>query len=275
MDEEKRQDEQLALSSILEHFSIIDTLRYKVLVPYDINSNMNDADDDDVPYIHVDIRLAETYPSQSQPFVSWHPQFSWIDAKQVQKELKQCFENASGEVMLFEWIDWFTRYVCEEYQKFQETQETQNERRQTNVNANDKKPEVDWEKLFPIDAIKVSSCPIVDRKSIFKAYLTRVSTSTEALQFHGYVKQDNATATHAIMAYRIIGRNMEQDYDDDGEAQAGHRLLALLERAKCENVVVVVCRWFGGIKLGADRFRLINRCAKELLLREQYIKSGS
>ncbi len=62
-----------------------------------------------------------------------------------------------------------------------------------------------------------------------------------------------ANATHNIMAYRIVlqaGRQQVQDYDDDGEAAAGGRLLHLLQAADVRNVVVVVSRWFGGVLLG-------------------------
>ena len=29
-----------------------------------------------------------------------------------------------------------------------------------------------------------------------------------------------------------------------------------------ENIIVVVTRWFGGVKLGPERFKLINRAAR-------------
>jgi len=53
-------------------------------------------------------------------------------------------------------------------------------------------------------------------------------------------------ATHNIMAYRIAvperpGR-FYHDYDDDGEAAGGGRLLHLLQVANVTNAVVVVSR---------------------------------
>ncbi|KAF3920168.1 hypothetical protein AA313_de0204295 [Arthrobotrys entomopaga] len=75
-------------------------------------------------------------------------------------------------------------------------------------------------------------------------------------------------ATHNITAYRI--RTAEgliyQDNDDDGETAAGSRLGHLLELIDVWNVVVVVSRWYGGIKLGPDRFRIINQVAREALV---------
>lgn len=43
------------------------------------------------------------------------------------------------------------------------------------------------------------------------------------------------------------------------------RLLHLLQILDVKNVLVVVSRWFGGILLGADRFKDINNCARNAL----------
>ena len=32
-----------------------------------------------------------------------------------------------------------------------------------------------------------------------------------------------------------------------------------------QNVMIVVTRWYGGVHLGPDRFRIINECARKLL----------
>lgn len=39
----------------------------------------------------------------------------------------------------------------------------------------------------------------------------------------------------------------------------------LLQILNVKNVVVVVSRWYGGIQLGADRFKDINNCARKAL----------
>ena len=44
---------------------------------------------------------------------------------------------------------------------------------------------------------------------------------------------------------------------DDGEAGAGMVILRMLEREGIEAHIVVVTRWFGGTKLGGDRFRRV------------------
>ena len=42
---------------------------------------------------------------------------------------------------------------------------------------------------------------------------------------------------------------------DDGESGAGMVILRMLERAGLHDHVIVVTRWYGGTKLGGDRFR--------------------
>jgi len=44
---------------------------------------------------------------------------------------------------------------------------------------------------------------------------------------------------------------------DDGEAGAGAVILRKLEGAGLERHLVVVSRWFGGTRLGGDRFRRV------------------
>lgn len=60
-------------------------------------------------------------------------------------------------------------------------------------------------------------------------------------------------------------------HDDGGEAQAGGKLLRLLETLNVDNAVVVVTRWYGGSQLGPDRFRHINEAARDALRETQLL----
>ena len=40
------------------------------------------------------------------------------------------------------------------------------------------------------------------------------------------------------------------------------------------DVLVVVSRWYGGVKLGSDRFRIINNVAREALVEGGWTKSN-
>ncbi|KAF2754740.1 UPF0029-domain-containing protein [Pseudovirgaria hyperparasitica] len=121
------------------------------------------------------------------------------------------------------------------------------------------------------------SDPINEKKSLFLAWVAPVSSTAQA---HAYVShlvstdKKVAKATHNITAWRIEGGNgaVFQDCDDDGETAAGGRLLHLLQIMDVWNVMVVVSRWYGGIKLGPDRFRLINQVARNGLLKAGFVK---
>lgn len=65
-----------------------------------------------------------------------------------------------------------------------------------------------------------------------------------------------------------------QDYDDDGEDAAGGRLLKLLQLMGCWNVLVVVSRWYGGVKLGPARFGVICGVAREALVEGGFFGVG-
>jgi len=88
-----------------------------------------------------------------------------------------------------------------------------------------------------------------------------------------------AGASHNITAWRIQSPNAQtgnattiQDCDDDGESAAGGRLLHLMQLMDVWNVIVVVTRWYGGVKLGPDRFRVINSVAREALVKGGFSK---
>ncbi|MEP2532747.1 YigZ family protein [Shimia sp.] len=52
---------------------------------------------------------------------------------------------------------------------------------------------------------------------------------------------------------------------DDGESGAGLVIVRMLEREGLRNHVVVVTRWYGGTKLGGDRFRRVQDCVRAYL----------
>src|SRR5579859_1051114 len=86
------------------------------------------------------------------------------------------------------------------------------------------------------------------RKSRFLAQAAPVDTPQQAL---AYVQQvSDASATHNCWAYRI---GQDYRFNDDGEpgGTAGRPILQAIEGQGIDRVVVVVTRWYGGIKLGA------------------------
>lgn len=86
------------------------------------------------------------------------------------------------------------------------------------------------------------------KHSRFIAHAAPVDSPQAALEFLGAVA--DADATHNCWAYRI---GAEYRSSDDGEpaGTAGRPILAAIEGQACDRVMVVVTRWYGGIKLGA------------------------
>jgi hypothetical protein len=73
-----------------------------------------------------------------------------------------------------------------------------------------------------------------------------------------------------MTAWRIRGADglvTYQDCDDDGETAAGSRLLHLMQLMDLWDVMVVVSRWYGGVKLGPRRFAVINAVARDAFVR--------
>ncbi|MFC7703145.1 YigZ family protein [Plastorhodobacter daqingensis] len=52
---------------------------------------------------------------------------------------------------------------------------------------------------------------------------------------------------------------------DDGEAGAGAVILRMLERDSVTNHLIVVTRWYGGVRLGGDRFRHVQEAVRHYL----------
>ena len=93
----------------------------------------------------------------------------------------------------------------------------------------------------------------IEKKSEFIGYAKRVENEEEAKAFVAEIKSKHKQARHNCWAY-IIGENMGiQRYSDDGEPQgtAGIPTLEVIKKEDLRDVVVVVTRYFGGVKLGA------------------------
>lgn len=94
---------------------------------------------------------------------------------------------------------------------------------------------------------------ILIQKSRFIGYVKRAETEQEAQDFINEIKKKHHDATHNCSAY-LIGENDEiQKANDDGEPSgtAGIPMLEVLKKQQLKDTVVVVTRYFGGVKLGA------------------------
>ena len=89
-------------------------------------------------------------------------------------------------------------------------------------------------------------------KSRFIAYVKPVETKEEADEFIASIKAMHKSATHNVPAFVIGDQFQLQWASDDGEPQgtSGAPMVQMLVKEGITNVVIVVTRYFGGIKLG-------------------------
>ena len=97
---------------------------------------------------------------------------------------------------------------------------------------------------------KEYSSEIEINKSRFLGYAKSVTSQDEAENFIANLRAKFSDAKHVCFAYKL---NSTAKLSDDGEPSgtAGKPILSVIENKGLENVVVVVVRYFGGVKLGA------------------------
>ncbi|MDR2569633.1 MAG: YigZ family protein [Oscillospiraceae bacterium] len=91
----------------------------------------------------------------------------------------------------------------------------------------------------------------VVNKSRFICHSKPVTSENDAMSFLEKIRKEFSDANHNVWAY-VFGDTRER-YNDDGEPQgtAGIPTLNVIRRENLRDVIVVVTRYFGGIKLGA------------------------
>ena len=89
-------------------------------------------------------------------------------------------------------------------------------------------------------------------KSRFITHVSRAETEEEAIEFIEHIKKLHSSATHNCSCYMIGEHDQIQKANDDGEPSgtAGVPMLEVLKKQGLKDTVVVVTRYFGGIKLG-------------------------
>ena len=92
--------------------------------------------------------------------------------------------------------------------------------------------------------------------------ITNVSNVNEKLN---KIKLEYPGATHYCYAY-IIDENKKVNDDGEPSGTAGMPILKVLENNNLTNILVVVIRYFGGIKLGANGLiRAYTKCASNVV----------
>lgn len=107
---------------------------------------------------------------------------------------------------------------------------------------------------------------IVINKSRFISVATPIESEQKAQEIIQRVRKEHNSATHNVFAY-VLGENDEiQRASDDGEPSgtAGKPVLEIIKKEKLKNTLIIVTRYFGGIKLGSGGLiRAYAQSAKE------------
>ena len=92
------------------------------------------------------------------------------------------------------------------------------------------------------------------KKSEFICTIARITTEKEAKHFIRQISKKYSKARHNCYAYLIGMHDEIQRQSDDGEpgGTAGVPILNALKQNDLHNVIAVVTRYFGGIKLGTN-----------------------
>ncbi|WP_108859314.1 YigZ family protein [Ruegeria sp. Alg231-54] len=112
---------------------------------------------------------------------------------------------------------------------------------------------------------------LTDRGSKYAVSGAAVQTREDVDAVLQDLKSDKAyaKATHNTWAAILPTGALKAD---DGESGAGMVILRMLERAGLEGHVIIVTRWYGGKKLGGDRFRRVQDATRAYL---DHIGTGS
>ena len=88
------------------------------------------------------------------------------------------------------------------------------------------------------------------KKSKFIGYYYKVNDINEINDILNILKKEHKKARHIPYAYKI-DNNIKKSDDKEPSNTAGGPILNIIEKKNLNNVLIVIVRYFGGIKLGA------------------------
>lgn len=91
---------------------------------------------------------------------------------------------------------------------------------------------------------------IIIKKSRFIGIAYEVNSIDEVKEILETLKKEHKKARHIPYAYKIGNLAKKSDDKEPGNT-AGGPILNIIQRKELDNILIVVIRYFGGIKLGA------------------------
>ena len=106
---------------------------------------------------------------------------------------------------------------------------------------------------------------IIIKKSKFITYLYNINDENKINEILNNIKIEHKKATHICYAYNINNKVKIND-DNEPKGTAGMPIYSVIEKNKLNNIIIIVVRYFGGIKLGAGGlFRAYSKSASEII----------
>ena len=112
---------------------------------------------------------------------------------------------------------------------------------------------------------------LTSNKSTFIAHVASSSSTSsrgDLIKMLMAQKPELETASHNAWAMRTqYGASplVQEASFDDGEQGCGKFMLQLMREAGVTNIVVLLTRWYGGVMLGPDRWRLMRECIHDAI----------
>lgn len=118
---------------------------------------------------------------------------------------------------------------------------------------------------------------IIIKKSRFIGIAIPVNTEAAAKESLIQIKKEYLNATHYTYAYILGDNGIIQKASDDGEPTrtAGYPILEVLSKNNLTNLILIVIRYYGGIKLGAGGLiRAYSGAASEVVSIAQFTEKS-
>lgn len=97
---------------------------------------------------------------------------------------------------------------------------------------------------------EITEHPLVIKKSEFICTLIPLNDENKINETIGFYKEKYKDATHNCIAY-LVGTKERANDDGEPSGTAGLPMLNVLKKQELSNIIAIVTRYFGGIKLGA------------------------
>jgi uncharacterized YigZ family protein len=114
----------------------------------------------------------------------------------------------------------------------------------------------------------------IEKKSRFIGRCIKVSDEKTARDIINRIKKEHREASHNVYAYRLRDMGIQR-FSDDGEPSgtAGKPVMDIILKKDLFDILIVITRYFGGIKLGsAGLFRAYGKAASGALLKAETVK---